>query len=302
MMQVPLSRIDLKDRRFCVSYGRDNTNLRSSIEATGIIFPVILLDGKPYIPIAGMRRLDCARELKLKSVPAAIVNISEAEALLTAIHSNTERGYNIIEKAQILQKLYHLGLSRTDILAYMKYLDLNPGEKVLDIFLAVAGLDPVFKEFIFRHVASLRNIELFLQFDSGEKRRIVRCLAGLRLTESLLREILEMLHILRIRKGTLTGRDIPALPNAELLRAYLKKRTHPILASLTRKLKSVLDKMALPPGMDIKVDPFFEKEYIDLVLRIKDDKDLRGALAKISGLAEAGYFRSILELTKGTIR
>ena len=302
MTQVPLSRIDLKDRRFSVSYGRDNASLSASIEASGIIFPVILLDRKPYVPVAGMRRLDCARALKLRSVPAVIVDISETEALITAIHSNIERGYNIIEKAEVLQKLCDLGLSRMDILALMKYLDLNPGEKVLNIFLAVAGLDPVFKEFIFRNVASLRNIELFLQFDVSEKRRIVRSLAGFRLTESLLREILEMLHILRIRKGTLTGRDIPAVANAELLRAYLKKKTHPILASLTRKLKSVLDKMALPPGMDIKVDPFFEKEYIDLVLRIKDDKDVRGALAKISGLAEAGYFRSILELTKGTIR
>ncbi|MBP1748932.1 MAG: ParB-like nuclease domain [Deltaproteobacteria bacterium] len=302
MTQVPLSRIDLKDGRFSLSYGRDNANLRSSIDAVGIIEPVILLDQKSYIPVAGLRRLHCARALRIRSVPAIIVAISEQEALLKAIHTNIERGYNIIEKASVLYKMHRLGFPRPDILALMRYLDLNPHEKILEIFIAIAGLEIVYKQFIFTHNVSLRNIESFLRFDMPERRRIVRSLAGFHLTESTLREIFEMLHILRIRKGKLTGRDIPVLPNAESLRAYLKERTHPILTSLTRKLKAIRDTMPMPRGIDIRVDPFFEKEYIDLVLRIKDYDDLRTALAKISGLADAGYLRSILELTKGTIR
>lgn len=302
MTQVLLSRIDLKDRRFQVSYGRDNERLMSSISAAGIIEPVILLDRKPYIAVAGLRRLDCARALRLRSVPAVILNISERDALLKAIHDDVERGYNVIEKADILDKMERLGLSRPEILAYMKYLDINPGVKVLETFLAIARLERVFKEFIFRNIGSLRNITSFLQFDASEKRRIVRSLAGFHLTESTLREIFDMLHILRIRKGKLTGRDVPQRDNVELLRAYLKERTHPILTSLVRKLKAIRDEMAVPPGIDIRVDPFFEKEYIDLVLRIKDEDEVRTAIAKISGLADAGYLRSILELTKGSVR
>ncbi len=302
MTGVPLSRIDLKNERFLISYGRDNAKLRSSIEATGIIEPVILLDRKPYIPVAGLRRLACARALRIRSVPAVIMDIPEQEALLKAVHANIERGYNIIEKANILYKMEACGFSRPDIAALMRYLDINPGEKIFEIFLAIARLEPVFKEFVFRNIASLRNIESFLQFDARERRRILRSLTGFHLTESSLREIFEMLHILRIRRGKLTSRDIPRLHNAESLRAYLKGRTHPVLTALTRRLKEIRDTMTVPPCIDIRVDPFFEKEYIDLVLRIKDDGDLRTALAKISGLAEAGHLRSILELTKGTIR
>lgn len=302
MTDIRLSTIDLKDTRFKFSYGRDNERLRSSIGIAGIVEPVILLDRKPYIPVAGFRRLDCARSLKMRSVPALIVDVPEKEAFLRAVHTNIERGYNIIEKADILSRMDGLGFPRPDILEQMGYLGLHPGEKMLKICIAVAGLEPVLKGFIFNNIASLRNIELFLLFDAGERKRIVRSLAGVHLTESMVREIFEMLHIIRIRKGKLTGADIPALPDAGALRAHLKKRTHPVLTSLARKLKAIRDKMAVPPGVDIRVDPFFEKEYIDLVLRIKDDDGIRTALATISGLAEAGHLRSILDLTKGTIR
>ena len=302
MTQVPLSRIDLTDESFKLSYGRDNERLRSSICAVGIIEPVVLLDRKPYIPVVGLRRLDCARSLRMRSVPAVIVDIPEKEALLRAIHANIERGYNTIEKANILAKANGLAFSRTDILAFMTELDLDPHEKILDIFLALAGLAPLYKDFIFRNSMSLRNIGSFLRFDAGEQKRIVHSLAGIHLTESTVRETFEMLQIIKIRRGKLTGKDIPACPNTETLRAHLKKRTYPVLTSLTRKLKAIRDKMATPPGIDIRVDPFFEKEYIDLVLRIKDNDDIRTALAKISGLADAGYLGSILELTKGTIR
>lgn len=302
MTQVPLSRIDTRDKRFSLSYGRDNANLRSSIETAGIIEPVILLDRKPYIPVAGMRRLDCARSLKMRSVPAIIIDFPEQEALLKAVHTNVERGYNIIEKAGILSRMDRFGFSRPDILAFMRYLNLDPGEKILDTFLALGKLEPLYQDFVFKASMSLRNTGSFLRFDTGERKRIVRSLAGFHLTESTVREIFEMLHVLKIRRGKLTGRDIPALPNAEALRARLKERTHPILMSLTRKLKALRAAMTLPRGIDIRVDPFFEKEYIDLVLRIRDDEDVCTALAKVSGLADAGYLRSILELTKGTIR
>lgn len=302
MIAVPLSRIDLKDGRFKLSYGRDNERLRSSIASAGIIEPVILLDRKPYVPVAGFRRLDCARSLRMRSVPAVIVDIPEKEVFLRAVHANIERGYNIIEKADVLSGMDSLGFSRPDILALMRHLDLDPHEKVLDIFIALGRLAPAHRDFIFRNTMSLKNAGSFLRFDAGERKRIVRSLTGLHLTESIIREIFEMLHVLRIRTGKLAGKDIPVLPNTESLRAHLKKRTHPVLTSLAQKLKAIRDKMAVPPGIDIRVDPFFEKEYIDLVLRIKDDDDLRTALAKISGLAEAGHFRSILDLTKGTIR
>ena len=148
------------------------------------------------------------------------------------------------------------------------------------------------------------NDEVIISDDSSTDKtvKIIKSLKGLHLTESMLREILEMLHLLRIRKGGISAGDIPQMDNADMVRAHLKKKTHPILSSLQKKLRTIRDAMALPPGVDIKVDPFFEKEYIDILLKIGKEEDIGAALAIISDLAKAGHMRSILELTKGRVR
>jgi len=194
------------------------------------------------------------------------------------------------------------GFSRGEIFELMEHLGLNPHEKVLSGFLAIAALNTPVKDFIFTRNLSLRNIDSLLKFGEKERRKILTSLTGFHLTESTLREILEMLQLIKVRKGALTGRDVPILQSADALRAHLKRKTHPILSSLAKGLKAIREAMALPPGMDIKVDPFFEKEYIDIILKIGSEDDVGAALRKISELAAAGHVRRILELTKGRIR
>jgi hydroxylamine reductase (hybrid-cluster protein) len=67
-------------------------------------------------------------------------------------------------------------------------------------------------------------------------------------------------------------------------------------------LKEIRNAMALPPGLDIRVDPFFEQEYIDIIVKTGSEDDVEAALGKISELVAAGHIRRIFELTKGRIR
>jgi len=302
MTDVPLSRINLKDRRFSLSYPPGDEDLRWSITAVGIVQPVILLDRTPYVPVIGWRRLRCARELRMRSVPALIVDTDEKTALMRAIHDNMARGFNIIEKAAAVDAMDRFGFSRDEVFELMGHLDLNPHEKVLSSLRKVASLDDPSRDFIFRKRLSLRNVESLLRFDDRERKKILGALTGLHLTDSALREVLEMLELIRIRKGTLTGRDIPLMEDSDRLRSHLKQKTHPILSSLAKKLRAIRGAMALPPGVDIRVDPFFEKEYIDIILKIGSEDDVDAALGRISELVAAGHVRRILELTKGRIR
>lgn len=302
MTKIPLSKIDLKDRRFSISYPPRDEKLLWSIGSIGIIQPVVLLDRTPFVPVAGLRRLQCARSLRLRTVEAVIMNPSDREALLISIHDNLSRELNIVEKALAIGKMDLFGLSEKEIFDVMEHMGLQPHKKVLSGFLAIAGSDEAFKDLVLEKNLSFRNIDSLIRFDERERAKIVGRLKGLHLTESTLREILEMLHLLKIRKGSITAADIPRSENADTLRAHLKRKTHPILTSLQKKLKVIREAMALPPGVDIKVDPFFEKEYIDIILKICNEEDVVKALAGISGLLRAGYVRSILELTKGRVR
>lgn len=302
MTNVQLSKIDLKDRRFSISYPGRDEKLLWSMGAMGMIQPVILLDRAPFIPVAGLKRLLCARELRLKAVKAIIMDLSDRDALLVSIHDNLSRGLNIIEKALALGKMDHFGLAREEIFEVMGRMGLNPHEKVLSGFLTIAGSNEAFKDLVLEKNLSFRNIDSLFRFDEKERAKIIGRIKGLHLTESTLREILEMLQLLKIRKGRITAGDIPISESADLLKASLKRKTHPILTSLQEKLKKIREAMALPPGVDIRVDPFFEKEYIDIILKIGNEEDIAKALAMISDLSLAGHMRSILELTKGRVR
>ena len=72
-----------------------------------------------------------------------------------------------------------------------------------------------------------------------------------------------------------------------------------MLSSLQGNWRLFAGKAPLPPNMDIKVDPSFEKEYIDISIRARDIKDVEDALEKLRKTMGDGSLGSILELTKG---
>jgi len=293
---IDLRKINLRDTRFLISYPSAYKTLFSSIEKLGIIEPVILLEGSlPYIIVTGFKRIEAAKKLNLKKIPAIIMKLSTYEAFLISIHTNMHRGLNIIEKAHTVEKMLRMDVPKSDIYELMATLSLSAHEKVLANLIAIAGAEEALKRFIIKHTLSMKNIEYMLRFEKDERKMIMKALARVRFTEGYLREILEMLHLVRIKKGKLST-------NAQELRIRLKKRVHPKLSSLEKQLEDIKKAAALPPALDIRVDPFFEKEYIDITIRMKDELESKELLGKLDDIFKKGYIRSILELTRGRVR
>jgi len=301
--RVALRQIDLHDTRFRISYPLADETLFSSIEKLGIIEPVILLEGgPPYVVVAGFKRIEAAKKLNLKEIPAIIMSLSAHEAFLISIHTNMHRGLNIIEKAHAIEKMVRMDVPKPDIYELMAVFSLSAHEKVLTNLIAIAGAEEALKRFIIEHTLSMKNIEYMLRFEKDERKMIMKALAPVRFTEGYLREILEMLHLVRIKKGKLSTGLLKDPGNAQELQARLKKRVHPKLSSLKKKLEDIRKAAALPPALDIRVDPFFEKEYIDITIRTKDEQESKELLGKLDDIFEKGHIRSILELTKGRVR
>ncbi len=299
---IPIDLIDVLDRRFCISYPLHDEALLSSVREIGIIQPVMLLDTTPYVVATGFKRIVSAGQLGLTEIPCVVVNISEKDALLYAIHDNINRGLNIIEKSHCIEKMVRGGFAPKEIHAIMALLSLNIYEKIIDRLIAVANAEEVVKTFILLKNLSMKNIESLLRFNVEERAQIIDILTSLHTTESLVREILETLHIIKIKTGRIDFASIKETSGPEELRKKLKTMTHPILSSLEEKLREIKLLCSLPPGIDIKVDPFFEKEYIDILIRAKTEEEIKGALEKLSSVLGRGYIRSIFELTKGRLR
>ena len=299
---IPLRKINIRDTSFRISYPSHDEMLFSSIKKLGIVQPVMLCKDEPFTIVTGFKRIDVAKKLGLKEVPAVTVKLGEKEGLLFAIHENLHRGLNIVEKAHALEKMVSVGFSESEIFEIMALFLLNPHEKILAHSLSIARAEEPLKHFIIEHTLSMKNIEYMLWFEEEERKKIMTALASTRLTESYLREILEMLHLMKIKKGRLASGVLKHADSAQELKVRLKKIIHPGLSSLEKKLEKIRKASPLPSALDIKVDPFFEKEYIDITIRAKSEKEIRELLGKLDEVLRKGHIRSILELTKGRVR
>jgi ParB-like chromosome segregation protein Spo0J len=301
MNKIPVDHINLRDRRFCITYPLDDAALYASVQKIGIIQPVILLNTSPFIVVTGFKRLVIARQLGLEEIPYCSVDISERDALLCAIHDNIQRGLNLIEKAHALERMLHLGFSSEEISDTSMILGLRAHEKILKTLIALASAEDSLKRFVVTRNLPMKVVDYLMRFEVSERSTIIHLLSPIHLTESTIREILEILSLLKIKQDRLPLERLNPASGQELVK-QLKEMAHPILTMLHEKLQAIRQASALPPNIDIKVDPFFEKEYIDIGIRAKNEDDIYRAIEKLHRLADDGIMGSIFDLTKGDFR
>jgi hypothetical protein len=302
METIEIDRINRTDTRFCISFPVEDSLLLASVSAFGVRMPLLLLDTVPYTVVTGFKRLDVACRLGLTAIPCSVSRMNEKDALLTAINDNIKRPLNLVEGAQSVDKMSRLGFPREEIYAMMKLLGHEPHEKLLGNLLEIARADSRTKEFIVKHGANMTHVELLLRFSSTERIEIIALLTEMHLTFSQLREILQLFLLVKVKEERISFEDYPRFETADVLKLSLKKRTHPVLSTFEQRLKEMRAKAALPPRVTVKVDPFFEKEFIDVGIRAECVEDVEEAIRSLDSLIKNGWLGSIFELTKGTDR
>ncbi len=300
MQTIEIDSIDRADTRFCVSFILEDQVLFNSITSFGIRMPLLLLDTKPYVVVTGFKRLEAACRLGLRSVPCSIRNMNEKDALLAALNDNITRPLNMVEGASAIDKMSCLGFSTDEIYAMMKLLGHEPHEKLLGNLLEIARTDNPTKDFLVKQKANMTHVELLLGFNSAERSAIITFLSRMHVTSSQLREIVQLLLLVRLKEGSISFDEHSQLETADAVKLSLKKRTHPALSALEQQLKTILEKTSLPSSMSVKVDPFFEREWIDIAIRARHVDDVKEAVASLERLVRNGSLRSIFELTSGS--
>lgn len=297
MQNISINQIDVSDRRFCISYPVLDDELLLSVGKIGIIEPLIILARQPYTIVTGFKRLEAALKLGFTAIPCISIGMDGKNALLAAIHSNLGRKMNIVEKANCVDKMFIMGFPEETISETMAMLSLEFYDRVVERMRTLANADDSLKDFILKKSLSMQNIEALLRFSPNERDIIVEILNTVHTTESMMREILQMLSIIKLKNSDVDFSLMAGADNAYELKKRLKHIVNPILSTLEAELGDIKSRCALPPGIDIKVDPFFEKEYIDILIRAKHPDEIRTALSKIESLLDAGHIRSIFELT-----
>ena len=118
-LQIPVTDIDLTDRRYLESQTRDLTALRNSIRREGQRTPVILTGRVPYTIVCGYSRIAAIVELGKNIVNAVVLpHLSESDAQMLAITDNlTSRGdvSSDLDRIKAARMLYDLGMNNSQI-------------------------------------------------------------------------------------------------------------------------------------------------------------------------------------------
>lgn len=302
MMTIPFKKINTGDRRFAISFPAFNEALCASVESSGILHPVVLLKGDPLVIIAGFRRCEAASRLSIKEIPAIMLDIDEKEAARYAVLDNAGRKLNIVEKSHAVERLQFFGCEEGEIFDCMKILGIQGHGKIFRKLLQIALLEPAVKDLFASRDFSLKNADMFLRLDADEMRKTAEIFTHIRTTDSTVREILELMLLIKVRGDPVDFDSMAEKKTVEELKMYLRKTTYPKLVSLEEELEKIKGACRLPPWLGIQVDPYFEKEHIGVSFSVKREEEVAEAIEKIGTLLKKGQVGKILELTKGRIR
>lgn len=302
MEKIAIDSVNIHDETCCISYPLEDGFLTDSIERYGIVSPLILLDTSPRTVVTGFRRLRAALRLGLRDVPCVLTCMNGREALVTAIMDNVMRRLNLVEIAHSVQKMTGLGFAAGEIEQLTGFVGGSSAARAIALLIAVANGEDAAKRFIVERGLPLGTVEYLFMLDDGERGQVLAALTRLRPTVSLIRDILRLLLLVRLRTGFMPLQPLQEAGDADSLRRDLKGIAEPALSELTRQLVDLRAGATIPPAIDVRIDPFFERDYVDVSIRVRDERDLDGAISTLTGLSKSGFFRSMLDLVRGNRR
>ncbi len=248
IQNIPLQEIDLSDDTFSVNYLPDLQKLRSSIEAIGLVQPVLLRKKKDHCQIVcGFRRISVMKELGKSEIESKVFEqkeMDEFQLFSLSLHENlTTRGFNTVEMAIALDKLIHrFQIDPAAVIkTFLPFFSLEPNEKILNTYLSLARMEDEIKTYVLKEEVSRSNIRKLSALTSDDRMAVLSLVSLLKLGENRLRETLTLLEEIS-RRNQCEGKDIIGRP--EIQAVLSQKELTP--SQKTERIKKVLTDLRYP--------------------------------------------------------
>jgi hypothetical protein len=305
--QISLSRIDVNDATFLITFLPDLEPLMASLKLVGLLEPLILrekADGT-YQIVCGFKRAEALRHLAVSEAAAFVYpqgELDNLQALVLAIGHNITRPFNLVEKAQAVEKLLDFGVPEREVIdGYLPLFALQPHMSMLKQVRDLWALERGVREYLVREGLSLTAAARLLDLGQEDQKAILPLLLALRPGENRVKEIISFLREISLRDGVplsslLTREDIgelladtqtPRPQRLEQLRRIVKQMRFPLLTAMEERFAAYKRSLALPPQISFQPPPFFEGEEFRMELRFKDFKEFRELVASLCVIADA---------------
>lgn len=288
-------------------------SLQDSIEAIGVIHPVVLMkSADSYKIICGHRRVLICKTLGIIEIPARVTDAelgSETLLSLNLTENRSHRSYSDIEKGRIIDKLIVAGVSdETIIQKYMPILDLARSKKLYQEFSRVPCFETDLQNLLHEMNMPLRIFSRLLQWSEPCRETALNLFATLRPGINKWRELLELAEeIARIenklpgdifRSGEiqtiLSQNDLQAHEKYDQIVETLTPLRYPVLTDLRKKIARAIDQLSLGPRTKIRIQESFETEEIKIEIKGRDQKSLIEEVERLGNAAKSEAMGELL--------
>lgn len=311
--KVDLDDLDLSDLRFCSSLDRDTEPLLSSVEKVGLLVPLRVQerDGR-LVLVSGFLRVQTAVRLSMKVLPVQIIPQSDPlETLLSSLHENRfTRGFSWIERTWVLERaLEEFRVpEQWAINELLPAMGLDPAKEILRQHMVAASIPLDLRRKLALHGCSLANAIRIASMEKEDQRALADLLTWAHMSESMLRECIELLKEIALRdglrirdilsslqvKGALERGEGDRVQRGKALREQLLRERMPRWMELRDRFERAKGRLKLSKRVLVKTSPFFETKGVTVTFEAKSPQEFVEIVDELRGTAS--HWEALREL------
>ncbi|MBN1543590.1 ParB N-terminal domain-containing protein [candidate division KSB1 bacterium] len=308
-------KLDCRDLLFYIYDPLPRLELEQSIRMYGLHQPLVVRSkGSAFQIVSGFRRAEVAAELSLDVLPCFVVDETDDWRLfLYALTDNlTFRSFNPMEISAVLEKSLKIFQRSTrqvlDDVAPRLGLGRNP--RIFELYHPLQSLDSLWHVGTANGTLSVETAVQIAALDSATQQALFPIYDTLRPGKNLQRELQQLLQDCAKIAGTslieltedeelqrlLTAGDFTSAQRLERFRQALWCRRYPRYSRTLEKLAAILKEAKLPPGMQIRETPFFERDIYSVHFQFRTEQEFDVAFAILQEMRKNHLIKRLEEL------
>ena len=315
---VQLDKVNCGDETCRISEDLDPPLLETSLREVGQVNPVVVLDrdSDGMMIVCGFRRLRALRRLGHSSALARILpagSLPLPEAFRLALWDNlSHRQLSPHEAARALFTLRRTcGVSEDSILrGYMPALGLAPHPRVLRSYLALHALHPRLRSQFSEGRLTLTTVERLASRPAALQAVIAATMAGICLTASLQRQLLDLVDELAARTAhpaeePLLQREVVEISadaglapheKGQRIHDLLYRQRFPRISAAEDRFATVTATLDLPGDVRVHHDRYFETQAIRVEFEADSAARFRALAAALEKAARSPEIDTLFQI------
>lgn len=313
---IKLSAIDFDDLTFRLHQSIDVSSLIQSIRAVGMINPPHLQEkGDGFRIVAGFKRLEALKALKIKECDALVFDSreSELEIFLLAVRERLSNDrLDPIELSVFIQKLQDFfGVDKEKIIkTYLPLAGYGRNPRVYELYSRLHELSKAWQKLVREEQTPIDLVNEMLDRTEEERDAFLNLFLILRLGKNRQREFVllfsDVARILQQSVGQLVSsafvqeiineEKLTPSQKADRLKQWLWRKRYPRYAEALEAFDALIKEQKLPDGLYIQPPPFFEGDRFSAAFQFSSEKEFQNYTAALNKLLGSGDVEKIINM------